>query len=69
MVVEEIVAVEAYEFTDQTPIGIVGRRFDLETHGTEELGKIVKTHGQIADHAERASSAALERPEQIRVDA
>jgi hypothetical protein len=69
MVVEKTIAVEAYELADQAPIRIVGRRFDFETHGAEELGKIMNPHGQLADHAEGASASALERPEQIRIGA
>src|SRR5271169_3732058 len=69
MVVEQMLAVETHELTDQAPIGIVRRRFDREVSGAEELGKIVYAQCQLAHHAEGTAAAALERPEQIGVGA
>ena len=69
MVVEEILAIEADELADQAPIGIIGRRFDREVGGAEELGKIVRAHRHLAHDAEAAASAAFQRPEQIGIGA
>lgn len=43
MVVEEMLAVEAHELADEPVVCVIGRCFDLENCGAEELGKIVKT--------------------------
>src|SRR5262249_29037439 len=69
MVVEEMLAVEAHELADQAPVGVVGRRFDGDADGTEELGQLVHAERHLADHAEAAASTALQRPEQIGVRA
>src|SRR5580658_3544270 len=65
MVVEEMLPIEAHELADQTPIGIIRRRLDLEAGVAKELGKVVQLERNLTDDAEGASSSALERPEQI----
>src|SRR5258708_33635312 len=69
MVVEEMVAVEADELPNESPITIVRRRFDREVGDSEGIGKIVKAEGHLAHHAESAASTAFQRPEQIGIRA
>ena len=69
MLVEEMLGVEAYEGVKQAAVCLVRRRFDIEHDDTEVLGKLVRADRELADRAESATSAALERPEQIGIDA
>ena len=62
-----MLAVEDDEVPDQLPVGRVGFRFDREAGRADEFGKFVAAQRDLADHAVRAASAALQRPEQVGV--
>lgn len=69
MVVEEMLMIEAHERANQTPIGIIRRRFDIEVAGAKTLGKIVTTDCHLTHHSKSAASSPFQRPEEIRISA
>ena len=62
-------AVEADDPADQPAERGVRRRLDRHEHGAEELRQVMRPQREPGHDAEAAATAALERPEQVRIGA
>ena len=62
-------AVEADDLADQPAERGVRGRLDRHEHGAEELRQIVRPQREPGHDAEAAATAALDRPEQVRIRA
>lgn len=67
--VEQHPLVELDQLPNQPPERTVRRRTDRREHSTEEFGQIVRAQRESGHHSKAAASAALERPEQVRIGA
>jgi hypothetical protein len=65
--VEELIVIEVDKVADEAAKGIIREGRDLQDRATQEFRKLVHTQRQVAHYTERASSAAFERPTQVRI--
>src|SRR5882757_8874282 len=69
MGVKEVRAIEAHRLGDQGSVGLIGRSSYRCRDSAKELGQFPRTQREPGDDAEGAASAALDCPEQIRIQA
>ena len=66
--VEDRLCVEVERLRHKPAISLVGRRVDRRNHRADDLGKLVRPE-RHARHDAEAAAAALDRPEEVRVQA